>query len=203
MGDNSFSEAFKELDALYTDDLIEAYGDFYKARVVTTYKGYDIYHYLQENKPVILDDKGIPQPYSDRYYAQDSRGQKLAVGTTSVEDCKKNIDGYLRDVDYEARRKKAQKLVDTTAATYRGCSIYYKYVVDPDKGLYTYYVGGNTKTAGYVVSDIDEKTFKSIDAAKKAIDQCIREWNSYADTGDEYKESLRRFIRESLAQLDA
>jgi len=132
MVDNSFLEAFEELDALYSEELTEAAPDFHKARVITTYKGYKIYEYQYENTPGYKNDKGIPEPYSSRYYGEGSDGKKLAVGETSVENCKRAIDNYLHELDYDARLEKAEKLLNTAAATYRGCSIYYKNVVDPD-----------------------------------------------------------------------
>lgn len=203
MGDNSFSEAFKELDALYAEDLIQAYGDFRGANLVTTYKGYDIYRYSDENKPPRRNANGVLEYYTDKYYGEDDRGTKIAIASTSIEDCKKRIDAYLRETEHEQRLEKAKKLLGTCVATYRGCSICYKKVEDLDKGTYTYSVQGNTRRADYVVSDIAEDSFKSVDLAKKAIDECIREWNSYADDSSVYKESFKRFIREQLAALDA
>lgn len=199
MVNNSFSEAFKELEALYADDLTEAYDD---ARLVTTYKGFEIYSYSKKMDWGHRDAKNNPEPYITQYRYKTKDGFEKG-GFASVQDCKAGVDEYIRDVEFYDAHEKAKKLLDTQATTYRGCAIMYAHIQDAEKGLFSYKVMGDTRTADYVVSDISGKTYKSIDEAKKAIDECIREWNAYADTGDEYKESFKRFIRESLAELDA
>lgn len=199
MGDNTFLELLEELDALYSDELAEAYDD---SKLVTTYKGFKIYSYSKEMSYGHRDAKGNPEPYRTEYCYETTDGFKRG-GFVSIEDCKAGVDEYIRDTAFYDAHEKAKKLIDTIADTYRGCDIIYKSIQNAEKGIYAYRVEGSTRTAGYVVSDIEEKSFKSIDEAKKAIDECIREWNAYADTGDEYKESFKRFIRESLEALDA
>jgi hypothetical protein len=199
MGDNTFLELLEELDALYSENLTEAYDD---ATLVTTYKGFKIYSYSKAMSYGHTDAKGNPEPYRTEYRYETKDGFKRG-GFFSIEDCKEGVDEYIRDTEFYDAHEKAKKLIDTTAETYRGCDIIYDSIQNAEKGIYAYRVEGSTRTADYVVSDIAEKSFKSVDEAKKAIDECIREWNAYADTGDEYKESFRRFIRESLAALDA
>lgn len=217
---SNFLETLDALDALYSDNsskckkpsrrlftealtLLES-SELDKAHLQTTYKGYKIYRYSHHvNLPQRINGITISSHWEDRYFAEDENGNRIGIGTRSIDSCKEAVDTYIRETDYQAAHEKAKKLLDTTATTYRGCAIMYAHIQDAEKGLYSYKVMGDTRTADYVVSDISDKTYKSIDAAKKAIDECIREWNAYASESDEYKESFKRFIRESLAELDA
>lgn len=199
MVDTTFLKTLEELDALYSESLTESRDNF---KLVTTYKGFKIYSYSKEMSAGHRDAKGNPEPYRTEFCYETKDGFKI-TGFQSLEACKVGVEAYIKDGEYQDAYENAKKRIDTTAETYRGCAIIYKSVQDAEKGLYSYRVEGSNRTADYVVSDISGKSFMSIDAAKKAIDESIREWNAYADANDEYKESFKRFIRESLAELDA
>ena len=195
----NFLEAFNTLTDLYSKDLTEAYDN---ASLETSYKGYKIYSYSVEHDYGHRDAAGTPEKYSKAYCFEHKDGSRQG-GFTSIEDCKRGIDDLLSEKDYDSLLAKANKLIDTIAEAYRGFEIYYKHVVDATTKpcTYNYYVG-TTRKSKWLSGEIENKTFRTIAEAKKAIDACISEWNAYADDATEYKESLKCLIREALLVLD-
>ncbi len=199
MVSNNFLETFDALDALYSENLIEAYDN---ARLETTYKGYKIYSYSVEHDYGHRDARGNHERYSTAYCFEHKDGDRQG-GFSSIDACKKGIDTVLGEKDYEAMLAMAEKLVDTIAETYRGFEIFYARVIDAEVKPCKYsYKIETTRKSKWLGGEIEKKTFKSVDEAKKAIDACIDEYNAYADDKSTYKESLRRLIREALNVLD-
>ena len=195
----NFSEAFDALDDLYSEDLSEAYYD--NAHFVTDYNNYKIYSYSVANEPGHKDDKGIPDPYRTEYYFEGEKGSRCS-GFHSIESCKKGIDADIAEHDYNAKEAEAEKLIGTTALSYRGFEILYKSVIDATAKpcVYNYEILTTSKNR-WVGPELEDKAYKSIDLAKSAIDSCIDEYNSYAEDNTRYNESIRRLIKEALARL--
>lgn len=201
--DIDLAENFLEaLDAIYTEDLTEAVDE---GRLETTYKGYKIYSRSVKTDPGYRNAQGVHEPYRQEYYYVDSKGIYGGSGSADVEECKKAVDLAISEKSADDRRTKAKELAGTKAETYRGINIFYKDVVDADANPpeYSYEIMATTRLGRAMSSDLEKKTFLSVDEAKKAIDACIRDWNIDADDDTKYKESLRRLIREALSILEA
>lgn len=198
-------EAFLFEALAHIDDSVEKLTeDIKNGTLVTTYKNYDIYRYSEKTDPGYRNDRGVHEPYRDMFYVEDSRGNVVATGLSSLESSKETVEDLLRGKSYEEKRKTDEKLVDTVAETYRGFEIVYDRIQNSTSNpvTYSYRVETTRKSRDLSSSELERTKFKTIKDAKTAIDDRIDEWNSYADDSVVYHESVRHLIKETLRRLD-
>lgn len=199
--DTDLAENFLEaLDAIYAEELTE---DMRSKRLAATYKGYKIYAY-EDSYDGNRIHNGKRMPYLTKYCVENDRGRIEFTGCNSVKECEADIDGMLREKDYEKKKAEAKKRAGDTVEEYRGFKIRCKDVIDADANPpeYSYDISATTRLGSNLVDMIKDNRFYSVADAKKAIDDEIREWNSGADDSTRYEESLKRLIIEALEILD-